>query len=164
MSPLLLPWIGSPHQHCLCPSCSSNAWSGSLDLLLPEPQFTSKTAGWVGFSMTCSTVIGGLVSGPIADRVPLFHRRLKLLICSILVLATASCVWISLALPFLGEFWVVQPAVPALPAGPRVVDTRLLQGTHRSSRPARPAASSAFLPWVCSWERSTPCSTSSASS
>jgi len=83
--------------------CSYNSWSGSLDLILPQPPYTSKRAGWVGFGATVALLVGGMAIGPIADRFAFFHRRLRLLIILVLLLGLVAMTWATLSLPVLGK-------------------------------------------------------------
>ena len=67
-------------------------WLATFHLSCPELSATK--AGWLGCAMTLSGCIGSVVTGSLLDR---FNGRLKLAICSLLVMSTLSFAFFSAA-------------------------------------------------------------------
>eukprot|EP00944_MAST-04C_sp_MAST-4C-sp1_P003600 g3600.t1 len=78
-----------------------NVWSGSLDTILPNNVVTTKQCALLGAGSTAAYCIGGILVGPVIDRVEFFKRRYKAAMLMLLVVSTLLFAWFTLSLPFL---------------------------------------------------------------
>lgn len=79
-----------------------NAWTASLDSILPSALYPPKKAGWLGFASVMAAIVGGVAIGPIVDRIPMFKHRHKLVIIMIMASCTVMALWFTLSLPIAG--------------------------------------------------------------
>lgn len=83
-----------------------NVWSASLVQLLQPMNYTSSsghtfdqnTCGWLGFGATLALIVGGVITGAVAD-LPPFNRRMKETVVTLTALTAAMMVYFTLALP-----------------------------------------------------------------
>eukprot|EP01116_Phalansterium_solitarium_P018223 TRINITY_DN4755_c0_g2_i1.p1 TRINITY_DN4755_c0_g2~~TRINITY_DN4755_c0_g2_i1.p1 ORF type:complete len:476 (+),score=196.57 TRINITY_DN4755_c0_g2_i1:97-1524(+) len=76
-----------------------NIWSSMPDLILSPLGISQTWAGWLGFGMTVSGIVGGIGVGRLGDTV--FKGRFKLLLILMYSMCTASFVYLTLSLPSL---------------------------------------------------------------
>ena len=76
-----------------------NAWSGSLDSIVPQDKFSVSYCGWIGFASTMAQIVTACLMGQIIDRVPKLQRRMKTTLIALLVFTSAIMAWTTLALP-----------------------------------------------------------------
>lgn len=80
-----------------------NAWTGSLDTILPTSIYTPKKAGWLGFASVMAAIVGGTAIGPLVDRVPALQHRHKSLILGIMLACSTASLLFTLSLPIAGK-------------------------------------------------------------
>lgn len=69
-----------------------SGWSGVLDPILDPLGYSQDTASWLGIASTAGVVVGGLVAGAVADRLP----TLKATLVWMFVLGGAFFAWFAL--------------------------------------------------------------------
>eukprot|EP00048_Salpingoeca_helianthica_P004438 m.76856 g.76856 ORF g.76856 m.76856 type:complete len:473 (+) comp13196_c0_seq1:1319-2737(+) len=94
-----------------------NAWSGILSSIL-SGQYDDNQAGWFSFASTIAAIIGGLLIGPVADRLPVVQRNFKATLLILLVFCFLCFVWFTLSFPVSGvpavlpsNFWTVAGSI-----------------------------------------------------
>ena len=76
-----------------------NAWSGSLDTILPHSVVTTKQIGSLSIVSSGAYCLGELLIGPFMDRVPFFKRRYKFLLFILLFFSALTFLLFTLLLP-----------------------------------------------------------------
>eukprot|EP00298_Acanthocystis_sp_HF-20_P012597 c19967_g1_i1.p1 GENE.c19967_g1_i1~~c19967_g1_i1.p1 ORF type:complete len:462 (+),score=197.26 c19967_g1_i1:2-1387(+) len=73
------------------------SWTGVISTIVRPYGYTDEYAGWLGFSATIASMIGGLMASFVADKY--FEKNFKILIVWLLILCTIFVVWFTLSLP-----------------------------------------------------------------
>eukprot|EP00298_Acanthocystis_sp_HF-20_P016318 c21450_g6_i1.p1 GENE.c21450_g6_i1~~c21450_g6_i1.p1 ORF type:complete len:461 (+),score=159.76 c21450_g6_i1:66-1448(+) len=78
-----------------------NGWSGIISDIVNPYGYSDTDAGWFGFASTIGTIVGGMLSGYVADKY--FQKRFKNLLVIFLVFGSLFFMWFALSIP--SPFW-----------------------------------------------------------